>query len=113
MAKIQEDDAFFSDDDIENSDEESAGVDEDAGPEINYDALSEDVQFLPCEILERNKSIAQVGPITDEGRENVVELCERALTQSVVERLLYSSMIRYKEEVSLQRRINELQQRIG
>ena len=93
MAKIQEDDAFFSDDDIENSDEESAGVDEDAGPEINYDALSEDVQFLPCEILERNKSIAQVGPITDEGRENVVELCERALTQSVVERLLYSSMI--------------------
>ena len=43
MAKIQEDDAFFSDDDIENSDEESAGVDEDAGPEINYDALSEDV----------------------------------------------------------------------
>ena len=90
MAKIEEDDAFFSDDDMENSDEESAGVDDDAGPGINYDALSEDVQLLPCEIFERIKRIAQVGPISDEGREYVVELCVRALTQGVVERLLYS-----------------------
>ena len=87
--KLTVEDGFLTDSDDEMYKAES--LDSIPGQKgINYEQLKEDVQLLPCEWFERFRTITREGPLSEDGRKYIHDSCIRALTQGLVERLVYS-----------------------